>query len=212
MSSTSAAAIVAAIGLLALSGCVASPPTTDPTQSSTEVVTPSPTPTLDPADASRWIVNFDGVGPVQLGKPFSPDLAEFAQFTLGTDQYCDPRVRDLKPGSGAALAYRVSITTRLADDQKTVGDYIGVSLTQPVSSPQILRTDKGIGIGSTEAETKAAYPTGVAKSIYGDGTYPYLSVPDGSGHFILFHFGGENTGPVSSISVQTFANDVYEFC
>jgi hypothetical protein len=153
-----------------------------------------------------------GVGPLQLGKPFSPDLPEFAQFTPGTEQYCDPRVRHLKPGSGDALAYQVGLTTRLADDQKTVGDFISVSMVQPAGSPTILRTEEGIGIGSTEAETTAAYPAGIAKTIFSDGTLPYLSVPDGSGNFMLFHFGDENGGPVSSISVQSLENDAYEFC
>ena len=206
------AVIIGAVALFALTGCAPSATTAGSTPASTAVVTPSPTPTRDPADVSRWIVSFDGVGPLQLGKPFSPDLPEFAQFALGTDQYCDVRVRGLKPGSGAAVAYQVSLTTRPADDQKTVGDYISVSTIQPSGSPPILRTEKGIGIGSTETETKAAYPTGIAKTIFGDGTYPYLSVPNGSGHFILFHFGDANGGPVSSISVQSFEYDLYEFC
>lgn len=203
--------------MFALTGCGLSPAADDATSSATAVATPptptpTPTRTVDPADVSRWVVNFDGVGPVQLGKPLSLDLPQFAQFTPGTGQYCDPRVRDLEPSGGAALAYQVSLTTRLADDQTTVGDYISVSLNQPTGGLPILQTDKGIGIGSTETDTQAAYPTGVPKSIYPDGTFPYLSVPDGSGHFILFHFGDANGGPVSSISVQTFADDVYEFC
>ncbi len=167
---------------------------------------------MNPADPTRWVVNYDGVGPLQLGKPFSAGAPEFSQFSLGTDKYCDSRVRTLKPGTGAAFLYKITLTTRLANDQATAGDYISLGLTQPSGASPILLTDKGIGIGSTEAETRAAYPAGVSKSVFADGTYPYLSVSNGTGHFILFHFGGNDGGPVSSVSVQSFAHDIYEFC
>jgi hypothetical protein len=217
MLKTRFAVIIAAFALMTLAGCEsaatpADPAPVDSTPRSTAVASPSPSPTLDPADVSRWIVDFDGIGPVQLGKPFSPDLPEVAQFTLGTDLYCDERVLDLKPESGAALANQVIITTRLSDDQTIVGDYVSVSMVQAADSPPILRTEKGIGIGSTESEAKAAYPTGVSKSIFDDGRSPYLSVPNGSGHFILFHFGDSSGAPVISMSVQDFENTVYEFC
>jgi hypothetical protein len=153
--------------VLVLAGCVsapgdAAPPTGSSSSTPTATPTPTPTPTEtvvaeDPANPGTWIVDGNGVGPIDIGM----DVTLLPTYLPGLT-HTECALSDWVRADGLSI----SPVTGFEHDQ-----VFGVRLRAPSSAvlPDAPRTAAGIGIGSTQAEVESAYP-GIA--LVDDGYLP----------------------------------------
>ncbi|WP_144765804.1 hypothetical protein [Curtobacterium sp. 9128] len=186
-------------------------PSETPTRSSAPVVnepTSTPTPTRKPFtldDPTSWTIGFDEVGPVALGAPVAGELDDLdAAYTRETDEFCsNPDVFFFSNGAEQGL-----VVTAVG------GTVFGVTVGGNERPDQPLGTGpttaEGVGVGSTLAQLRAAYPD--LEPLPNTQSYglPQWTTSDGSRHitFVL----ADDDGPVKTIWVSTNPNPPYEYC
>jgi hypothetical protein len=193
---------------IALAGCMPATPSATESPSSTpsasETPTPTPTPsatptpepsmaTEDPADLGTWIIDGNGIGPIDIGT----DIGPFAYLPGLTHTEC--ALSEWTRADGLVI----SPVTGFEHDQ-----IHGVNLTSSTAGvlPDSPHTAAGITVGSPQAEAEAAYP---AVAVIDDGfRQPYLSAPL-DGRFVIISFEG---GLVSLISVSSFDKLPGDYC
>jgi hypothetical protein len=173
-------------------------PTPTPTAASatpaaTSPAIPTTSPVDDPSDPTTWVIGFDHVGPAQLGMtpdelvttvpsltPTDPD-----SFCLWRDFGTTPPLQSIRwEGPRGSDADPVSLL---------IVDGLSVQ-----SSSNSLRTDRGIGSGSSPADVKAAYPDVVTPENHRGNVI--MSATDQSGNVLQFWI-DPNTDTVASIYV-----------
>ena len=183
---------------------IATSSTVIPATTTTNVATTVQQPAVEPiTDAS--LLGFGRVGPLEVGADLESASLRIG-YQLVTDVVDGPRMGPVAPADVADLpddacgvVGDVGGQPRL--ELMTLGDRI-VAVT--IYEGSGMRTDSGLGIGSTEAEVSAAYPgrVEVLPHAYGpeDGTWHYLRVldPSRSDVAIVFDTDGEKV-----ISVRT---------
>ncbi|WP_154096044.1 hypothetical protein [Microbacterium testaceum] len=125
-------------------------PASTPPATTPPATTVPPTATADPADPAQWRVTDEGIGPVKLGEGILDAVAGFPDAAT-----CRP------DGDPAWIAENGSLW--LVRDYEGDPDTVGVVSWDRYDNdaPDFTvgpRTDRGIGIGATEAEVRAAYP------------------------------------------------------
>lgn len=175
--------------------------------------TASPTPVVaenDPADPSTWIIGFNSVGPLTLDRPVSEQASAQSAYTgkslddPETGYRCsawrlaspDYITMDLLPSSNDAS------TTSVISIGGSSGDR--ADLPGP-------HTAKGIGVGSTVAELKAAYPDLVVSWSDTNVSSLEFSVTDGNGRYIAFKANDDNS-TVRYIESNTTGRIGVEIC
>jgi hypothetical protein len=155
------AAIALSAALLTAAACSkdkkndASTTTTAPTTTST-----APTTTTAPLTKEQIVLAADGVGAVKFGENSAHTIARFMQ-ALGEPQKNTPlpassacgATRRLQWGNFQVLVNEV-VSTSGAGRPGFAGWFLGAAGGPPLD----FKTDKGITVGSTVAQLKAAYP------------------------------------------------------
>ncbi|GAA0994793.1 hypothetical protein [Subtercola frigoramans] len=166
-------------------------PTTTPT--ATSPAKPTMHPVDDPSDPTTWAIGFDHVGPAQLG--MSPDeLVATVPSLTPTDPGSFCLWRDF--GTTSPLQ-----SIRWEGPQGSDAGPVSLLIVDGLSvqgSTNSLRTDRGIGSGSSPADVKAAYPDVVTVENYRGNII--LSATDQSGNVLQFWI-DPNTNSVASIHV-----------
>ena len=175
----------------------------------TPTATTSPTSTRPPyalSDPSTWTISGSEVGPIALGGAVADELDDVADVYTGkVEGVCpNPNVSNFHRDGSADL-------TVVAEAGRVWGVSISAWTDLDVIAPT---TAEGLGIGSTVAELRAAYPD--LAFVRSD----YFPDPDASnamwtiernGFHITFQTGSDPT-IVSSVWVSTQAEVPYEFC
>lgn len=186
-----ALAVITAILLVFLvSGNTAPVPTSTPTSSpaaspsSTPRPTPSETPTPTPADPSAsWVFASGSFGPISLGGNGAETAAALG-WKPASPSNCVELYSNLEAGIDAGdTRWRIAYGA-LADDRGI--QWIDLRAMGSVEniSPSAPRTAENIGIGSTEAEIMAAYPS--AGIVTDTGAYREYTVDGGDGTYLHF--------------------------
>lgn len=173
--------------------------------------TPLPTPTSaanDPADASTWLITTDGLGPVTLGQTFDQAAQEFGRAGLQNSTTCPNGPTGVYEASGEPPVYLNTGLQPTISFITVLGDVNADGSAPRTGGP---KTPHGIGIGSTEAQLKAAYPNLTAARFpgYSDGTAYALT--DGAGKWIDFVV-SRKLGTVQEIVVNDNDEVPSEFC
>jgi hypothetical protein len=230
--------VVAAVALLALgtaSGAVAlavvpqmqqaapvasptpSAPGTSSTPSSAQVVeTPDPTPTptepqrrpYDPADPGTWTISGAEVGPIALGGNVDAELDDVlhAYDRTPADAQC--------PSPNTTFFERSGAVPLTVQNQDGIVTGVAIGLLSPIG-PHALdanpTTAEGVGISSSLADLRAAYPDLASVGSPGtDGAFSQWSVQR-DGRFITFEM-DESGDHVGLVWVGATAEAPYEFC
>lgn len=164
-----------------------------PTAAPTEASTPTPTSSFTADDTSTWPITFTRVGPLTIG---GDQKAEATVMTgLG---YTGSENQELGQGGTCPADFfygkgtpQFATTFLPANPDVTTLVAVSGDNSQPISSTVIAaspKTEAGIGIGSTVAALKAAYP-GIPKTgAYGDIT-TYYGLSGENGRWIDFSVG-----------------------
>lgn len=191
---------------------VTEPPQT-PTKSSAPVVneptaTPTPTPTRKPFaldDPSTWTISSGEVGPVALGGATAAELDDLdAAYTRITDEFC-PNPNVFFYGRGAEQSITITQV-----DGKVFGITVGRNEAPDEPRGSGPTTAEGLGVGSTLAQLKAAYP-GLEHQDSGDAYgLPMWTLDDG-GRYITFVLSSDD-GLVNVVWISTSPRPPYEYC
>jgi hypothetical protein len=223
LGTASGAVALAVVPQMQQAAPVASPTPSLPEPSSTPssapvVETPDPTPEptatepprrpYDPADPGTWTISGAEVGPIALGGDVDAELDDvgLAYDRTPADTQCPSPDTTFFERSGA-----VPLTVQNRDGSVTA---VAVGLLSPVGADALdanPTTAEGVGISSTLADLRAAYPdlASVRNSDTG-GSYSLWSVQR-DGRFITFEM-DESGDHVGLIWVGTTAEPPYEFC
>jgi hypothetical protein len=158
------AAIALSAALLTAAGC-SKDKKDDATTTSTQASTTSTAPTTTTAALTKdqIVLSADGVGAVKFGENSAHTIARFMQ-ALGDPQKNTPlpagsacgATRRLQWGNFQVLVNEV-VSTSGAGRPGFAGWFLGSAGTPPFD----FKTDKGITVGSTVAQLKAAYPDAI---------------------------------------------------
>jgi hypothetical protein len=164
---------------------------------------PSPKPTLNLADPSSWLIGFDQVGPLSIGGRISEEKAQMTAFTDTSSASC--------PVAMFATDNSPSIWVSPGADGDSINLIaLGAALfgkSIPAVEGGTPKTEKGIGIGATEQQLKAAYSGIVETGTYGSETY--YGVSNGNGRWIDFVIAD---GAVDAIAVGSSSTPPSEYC
>lgn len=196
-----------ALCAVVLVGCAPTPETVTPSPAAEEPSPPSTaTPTVDPLvkpQLDELVISPEGLGPVRIGEAYVPsdpatDVLAWDDTFCGfaEDEAYGPDYADNDYGNWVNTYGRQQLLTFLAEVQ------YGATADSPVTkittfSPDI-RTENGLGIGSTRAELEAAY--GAALITYPEQSY-YPLVVHGRNGQLVFWFSDETPGVVYMLQV-----------
>ncbi|MFB2598504.1 hypothetical protein ACEXQE_11965 [Herbiconiux sp. P17] len=200
----------AAGGALAL-GLVPSPfppaAVSTPTPAPTMTVAPSATPTPEPEPeapepapavpldpTSSWTFGLGAFGPLMLAQNGAEQAAAFGWAPDSSGQDCFTLYDSITdPPEATDPRWEVSFGS-FADDRGIQWIHLRAVGNLDVLAPDAPRTDRGIGLGSTEQELLAAYPEALitVDTITPDiGGYREFTVDGGNGEFLHFDSNGE---------------------
>jgi hypothetical protein len=182
--------------------------TPDPTPTPTATATPTKGAfTLD--DPATWTISGSEVGPVAIGGALAAetDDLESAYHLLPKGPGCVVTDTWAREGAGT-----IQLGWQSDGSAKTVSSVVlstegGVTPTSPLSGPT---TAAGIGLGSTIADVRAAYPvlTAVMPEVSGAGSIWETTVADGVLRFQL----GDDGEHVNAVYVTTDPNQPMGLC
>lgn len=162
-----APAVVGAVLLLSLTGCVVATPTPSAIASESSAPTPAPTPTVSAAPEPDY--GFTFFEQAQLGSTFA-QIGQQLHYPVGPFDGC--------PYYAPVWQTELAVTTAFTDSENPGGGvsffYTNILLAQP--SDPFPRNAEGIGIGSTQAEVLAAYPSATQEDITDLGAGPIHSI------------------------------------
>jgi hypothetical protein len=206
---------VAAVVLVTLSGCIASPaspssaPASEavarptPTSSAPTTASPAaPTPTAAPVDAvdpAEWVIDGAGIGPVRRGAAV-PAAAVLAPYEEVSAECPNPNVRRYQ-----ARADLPELMT-VAGDDGTAVEWVSVSAWTPGGVADSPSTENGVRLGSDLAELQSAYPGIEVTKDYG-GTLFYGT--SSAGGWVVFTV---QSGVVVAITSSPASTIPTEFC
>ena len=154
-------------------------------------------------DASGWQIDFDGIGPIQLGDSFEEAFAVAplvgSQDVSNCTWYAE---LDVLPND----AY-LAIVHNWDDPGRTINT-VTVS-SQHTDSVGLPRTWAGVGIGSTVDEVLAAHPD-VSRVPLPYSEVSFWTITGSNGHSI--NFMPDETGRVVYMEVSTSGIPLYEVC
>lgn len=203
-------AAVAVLAVLLLAGCTAPVTPAEPSEPAQSTSTPAPEPTaeptVDPTDPAGWVIDFGHVGPIAVGAPIDGIPALMTAFTDATQEAC-PYVLAYDAPGVPSIWLPDPHGTGVIEQILIVGwGAAGETRTDAV------RTTAGIGIGSTLAELRAAYP----QLIQNQGPYSTViyGITDDAGHWINFVFddGTAEDGLIQFMVVRDSPSVQGEFC
>lgn len=195
---------------LGLAGCgaAAAPQPTSTTAAPSDPPTATPTPTVaESPDASDWIIEFGRVGPIALGGSLDEVAPSMSEFTDATQEACPWVVSYEAPGFPAIW---------LPDGQST--GFVQQIVVQAWADPEavtadVLRTAEDIGIRSTLAELRAAYPQLI--ELQGPHNTTIFGITDGEDQWVTFGFGVGDLTEDSTIDTMVVRDTPYqdgEYC
>ena len=177
-----------------LAGNVAQPPASTP---ATEITTS--TTGLDPA---ALVLSADGLGPLRFGMQAARALSGLTQ-ALGRAE--PPTLVADSVVCGATRIFKWKGLTVLVNEVSSravsTSGLVGWSLSGPAPAPADLKTDKGIGVGSTVKALKAAY--GAAVALAPAGGKPGFKVTTATGAITGELDAAGDTGKVVSLQAGT---------
>lgn len=200
-----------AIGVLLLAGCASQPagtPSPGPSDATAATEKPATTPAAAPTaealnldDPSSWLIDFTAVGPLALGDRLSDELPSMSAFSTVVQEGCPWETAFDKADYPSIWIPDPSDTGVV---EQIVLQKWGSAGTVAPNSPQ---TSAGIGIGATQEELTAAYPSITQV----EGLYaPYYALPDNSGNWI--NFAVTEDGLVDTIVVRASSQIDSEYC
>ncbi|MCS5716814.1 hypothetical protein N1027_01545 [Herbiconiux sp. CPCC 205763] len=170
-----------------------SPPT--PTPSATPGIQPSPAFSAD--DPGTWLIDFDGIGPLQLGT----SLTDIETALPGAPDVCRPGVDGFFGGTVVAVANDATAPLQLAISQS-----IGPSADPAGAYPA---TSEGIAVGSTVDDLLATYPDIESYPGWGADAQPVYRIAGGSSWIHFEPYGGD---VIREILVSTSDRVPKEYC
>lgn len=207
---------VAAVVVLAASGCAGgepaptatvtvTAPAPSPSDSPTADPEPAPAPSPDPAaysvdDRGTWVIDYAGIGPFVVGST----LADIEADLPHPPETCRPGV-DTYDFDGLGLTAVSGIDEADPSAPVAVVRLLSIDAVDP-SAPQP-RTEAGIGLGSTVAELEAAYPELETAEGMGGSTVYRLAADS---RYISFQDFG--SGEIQIISVSDSMGVASEYC
>ena len=156
--------LIAAVVIVALAGCTATPP--QPIRSTTTAPNPGPSAAAKPA-LGALVIGTDGLGPVRLGEPVPVQPANIAVVRYDP-QFCKTTIEQNGGTFTAGEPFSGAWITTFPDPQAftilTDGGTRGGAVTaieanawQPGSASKV-GTAAGVHAGDTRAELEKAYP------------------------------------------------------
>jgi hypothetical protein len=193
-----------------IAGCSAAPgfaPSSSEPRANATTPTPTPTTTaihgIDPTDPSSWIIDFDGVGPAQLGVQLAVDRASLGQLTDQSQPPCPVGV------FATPTSPTIILVPDASESVQTI-DVMGLLWSsRTLDFRDTPHTVAGVGVDSTLSELRDAYP-GIQRT----GQYSfidYYAVTDGFGRWIVFAV-DTDTGDIWGIQVGDQPTMPSELC
>lgn len=212
------AAVVTAVGLLALAACATpvtpgdtgtpdgSTPAASPSASAPPSPTPTAEPTEDPGDVSSWTITEDAIGPFEVDMAWDEAVALAEELGWSTDdagmaEGCAAWAGTLEGSEPGVYAWNY---------EGRVGD-LQVALTAPTETQhEGPATEEGITVQSSVEEVRRAHPGATDGQAPIEGADPFLVVDeDGAGGAMYF---GHDGTDVLVISVNALGVLPYEHC
>jgi hypothetical protein len=196
-----------ALILVALAACAPEhTPSTDPTaadEPTTSSATPSATPTAvaeDPLDPSTWLISAQGIGPARLGQPVAGIVSQLTEYQVPADaaSACfNTAITYLAPPGGSVSTAPLLLAAN--PDGTLWGVAFGDAGPHGVS---------GVGVGSSLADVRAAYPTGTDEMRYSD--TPNLLTVRGTPGWISWEYDGGTQITLAQVNAGSLPP--YEYC
>jgi len=164
----------------------------------------APTTTSVPLSKDQIVLAPDGVGPIKFGKDNAANILKRFIEALGAPE----KDQRLPAGTACGATRRFvwanfQILVNEVTSQSGQPGLAGWFLGPPTAAPLPFKTDKGIGIGSTVADLKAAYGPDVTVASRGE-EGPGFTVTQPSGILLGLLSAGTDAGKVKDIQAGNY--------